>query len=182
MEFLITYGWVILVVIIAIGSLSYFGILKADRFLPERCSLSAGIMCLDFEVESSKVVLVIQNSFGYDISIEEVVAAKKDDGSCSNSERLVLENNQKAIITISDCNNGDVKNRYNGDLNITYTKEGSLFHVAKGTIIAKISGESITSSSTICQNAEDSGLCGGLDMVFGVGYRDLCCSDHDLCC
>jgi len=34
LEFLMTYGWAILVVLIAIGALAYFGVLSPARFLP----------------------------------------------------------------------------------------------------------------------------------------------------
>lgn len=39
-----------------------------------------------------------------------------------------------------------------------------------------------TSSSNICQNAEDDGLCDVLDIVFGVGFKAACCSEQSLCC
>jgi uncharacterized protein (UPF0333 family) len=32
MEFLMTYGWAILVVLAAIGALAYFGVLSPDKF------------------------------------------------------------------------------------------------------------------------------------------------------
>jgi len=35
MEFLMTYGWAILVVLVAIGALAYFGVLNPERFLPK---------------------------------------------------------------------------------------------------------------------------------------------------
>lgn len=35
LEFFMTYGWAILVVLIAIGALAYFGVLSPDRFLPK---------------------------------------------------------------------------------------------------------------------------------------------------
>lgn len=34
MEFLMTYGWAILVVLVAVGSLAYFGVLSPDHFVP----------------------------------------------------------------------------------------------------------------------------------------------------
>ena len=43
MEFLMTYGWAILVVLAAIGALAYFGVLSPDRFLPEKCTLPSGV-------------------------------------------------------------------------------------------------------------------------------------------
>ena len=48
-----TYGWAILVVLVAIGSLSYFGVLSPDKFLPSKCTLPAGIACTDFKVDSA---------------------------------------------------------------------------------------------------------------------------------
>jgi hypothetical protein len=35
MDFLLTYGWAILVILVAIGALYYFGVLNPDRFVPE---------------------------------------------------------------------------------------------------------------------------------------------------
>lgn len=34
----------------------------------------------------------------------------------------------------------------------------------------------------ICQNAQNNGLCAGLDIVYGAGYQATCCSEHTLCC
>lgn len=46
------------------------------------------------------------------------------------------------------------------------------------------STETITyeTDQTICQNAQNNNLCGGLDLTYGEGYRTLCCSEHNLCC
>ncbi len=50
MEFLMTYGWAILVVLIAIGALAYFGVLSPERFLPEKCVIASGsgLFCEEF--------------------------------------------------------------------------------------------------------------------------------------
>ncbi|MBD3163914.1 hypothetical protein GF323_01830 [Candidatus Woesearchaeota archaeon] len=37
MEFLLTYGWAIIVVLVVISALAYFGVLTPERSLPERC-------------------------------------------------------------------------------------------------------------------------------------------------
>jgi len=34
LEFLMTYGWAVLVILIAAGALAYFGVLSPDKFLP----------------------------------------------------------------------------------------------------------------------------------------------------
>lgn len=36
LTFLLTYGWIILVVLVMIGALAYFGVISPDRFLPNQ--------------------------------------------------------------------------------------------------------------------------------------------------
>ena len=67
MEFLMTYGWAILVVLAAIAALAYFGVLSPTKFIPEKCVLDPGMACLDFSVSTNQVELVISNSMGKDI-------------------------------------------------------------------------------------------------------------------
>ena len=38
------------------------------------------------------------------------------------------------------------------------------------------------SNSNTCQNAQNNGLCAGLDIAYGSGYQAACCSEHGLCC
>ena len=37
-------------------------------------------------------------------------------------------------------------------------------------------------SEKYCQNAQMTGLCDGLDLVFGSGYKKECCQVHGYCC
>ena len=68
LEFLMTYGWAILVVLIAIAALAYFGVLNPQRFAPESCTVSPGISCKDFKVNSTSVTLILENGMGQDLS------------------------------------------------------------------------------------------------------------------
>ena len=89
MEFLMTYGWAILVVLAAIAALAYFSVLSPDRFLPEKCTLPSGVACLDFSGSPSSVTLVIQNSAGFDmanVSVYVNSTATNGDFSCTDSE------------------------------------------------------------------------------------------------
>ena len=38
------------------------------------------------------------------------------------------------------------------------------------------------SDLNVCQNAQNNGLCAGLDIAYGAGYQSACCSEHSLCC
>jgi hypothetical protein len=46
MEFLMTYGWAILVVLAAIGALAYFGVLSPSKLVPDKCTLQPKGWCL----------------------------------------------------------------------------------------------------------------------------------------
>lgn len=162
--------------------LAYSGVLTPDTFLPNKCLLPPGISCIDFNVETSRVVLILQNSFGRPITIEKVDVVKKNGGSCSSIDPLVIEDDRRAIFTVLDCNNGNVGDKFKGNINVTYTKEGALTKVMKGSIIAEISAITTTTSANVCQTAETGGLCDGLDIVYGIGYKVACCSEHTFCC
>ena len=76
LEFLTTYGWAFLVILVMIGALAYFGVLNPRRFLPEKCVFGTGIgTCDDYAVESGTPgILKIQvvNGFGKNIMVREV--------------------------------------------------------------------------------------------------------------
>lgn len=44
LEFLMTYGWAILMMLIVIGALAYFDVLNPENFLQPKCSFPAGII------------------------------------------------------------------------------------------------------------------------------------------
>ena len=66
MEFLMTYGWALLVVLIAIGALAFFGVLNPSKFLPSQCILGPGLACEDFKVDGSseKIFINVRNGMG----------------------------------------------------------------------------------------------------------------------
>ena len=64
-----TYGWALLVVLVAIGALAFFGVLNPSQFLPSTCTITPGLHCDDFIVsEANGITVVIQNGLGEDIT------------------------------------------------------------------------------------------------------------------
>ncbi len=81
MEFLMTYGWAIIVVLAAIAALAYFGVLSPAKFLPERCAFPAGVDCVDkavVDASGNSVLLVFRNNIGFKINITENASATDD--------------------------------------------------------------------------------------------------------
>ena len=132
MEFLMTYGWAILVVLVAVGALAYFGVLSPDNFLPNRCTLPSGIGCTDHKVSSDGVSVVLRNGLGYDMSGITVKVA----GCGTDSDPATMANGEDEIYTIACTPSGS---KFSGDLNVTYTlSDTGLSHTARGSIVAKV--------------------------------------------
>jgi hypothetical protein len=55
LEFLTTYGWAFLVILIMIGALAYFGVLNPGGLLPARCTFSPEITCIEHRVLADPV-------------------------------------------------------------------------------------------------------------------------------
>src|SRR3989338_6386745 len=99
MEFLMTYGWAILVVLVVIGALAYFGVLNPETLLPERCELQQGLYCKDHQIKAGidaagtagRINLNLQNGMGTGILILGVVASSTDPVATCNITSLQAE-------------------------------------------------------------------------------------------
>ena len=135
MEFLMTYGWAILVVLAAIAALAYFGVLSPEKFLPEKCILQPGIACVSHKVEPAKVTLVISNGLGRTMIINSIVV-----GSCSSTfTQEMLSGTDHTFVIGGSCSNGIAKDKFKGDITMSYTeKDTNLTKTAYGNLNTKI--------------------------------------------
>ena len=131
MEFLMTYGWAILVVLIAIGALAYFGVLNPSRFLPASCTIMPGVSCDSFKVTASTVSLNVRNGMGNDLTGVTFTTCGGTSASTS------IGDGATASISIA-CDAGNVTGaKYKGDLVFAYT-ENNLAHSRTGQIVAPV--------------------------------------------
>ena len=135
MEFLMTYGWAILVVLAAIAALAYFGVLSPEKFLPEKCILQPGIACVSHKVETSKITLVISNGLGRTITINSI-----DINGCSGTFTTPLQSGVQSNFELTtSCNNGAPKEKFKGDITLSYTeKDTNLTKTAFGNLNTKV--------------------------------------------
>ena len=133
MEFLMTYGWAILVVLVAIGALAYFGVLSPNKFLPTSCTLEPGISC-DHKVEAGQTTLVLKNGLGKDITVGAISV-----GECSTTFNQAFASGTQATFTLTGCTNGVAGARFNQNVALNYTEsESGLTRTMKGVVTGKI--------------------------------------------
>ncbi len=102
MEFLMTYGWAILVVLLAIGALAYFGVLDPSRLLPESTTFPAPISnvdnaLIDDVTNSAEIALV--NNKGVAITLTGDGSVTADPGTtCVYSSPITATYNGAAVV------------------------------------------------------------------------------------
>lgn len=136
LEFLMTYGWAIMVVLIAIGALAYFGVLSPSKVLPRKCVVEAGIACTDFKVQGDSVTLVLRNGKGEDITLNRISV-----GGCAAQNLGALRNGQQKTFILSGCANA-VSSSFAESINISYAGETGVNHSSKGSVVSPVEGGS----------------------------------------
>jgi len=138
MEFLMTYGWAILVVLAAIGALAYFGVLSPDRFLAEKCVLAGGVVCLDHTFDStSGFTLRLQNAAGFDMT-GVTVSINGTGCNAGGTGSGTLSDGEQASYTYAACN--ALTGKFRGDVTVAYTNSFTgLAHTKTGEIVARAS-------------------------------------------
>ena len=116
MEFLMTYGWAILVVLAAIAALAYFGVLSPEKLLPEKCIIAPGIACVQHKLDSSTTLLILSNGLGRSINITSVQV-----GDCTGTFTNLLASGDEANFQLTGCSNGASKDAFKGDITLSYT-------------------------------------------------------------
>jgi hypothetical protein len=134
MEFIMTYGWAILVVLVAIAALAYFGVLSPGKYLPEKCMPSAGIGCTSFKATTAGVDFVFQNALGKDIVVTTIETA---DPACSATFTTTLVNGASGTFNVACSLTAGSK--ISTDLTITYDEVGGLTGLKNsGTLTTKV--------------------------------------------
>lgn len=148
MEFLMTYGWAILVVLAAIGALAYFGVLSPDKMLPEKTTFMAPLANIDNAVVSASgrtIQVVVQNNLGQTVSIANGTTGVSATADCASVSGFTavpnsVPNGEKATLTWTCGGTFTAGSKFKSDLTFTYTNTFSgQNHPHTGSITAKVS-------------------------------------------
>ncbi len=140
MEYMITYGWVVIVVLVAIGALAYFGVFDPSGLVPSRCDLGSEIHCLEYRLDATAISLVLYNNLGYDIQDVNVTVSTMAP-NCTDSVLVGDLGNSEKTGVLSFCGGAAFPTRLRGDLTVIYTAAGeSVSHSIKGAFLLRQEG------------------------------------------
>ncbi len=118
--------------------------------LPEKCSFSVSVNCLDYSVTPTSIRLVLLNGAGRDMIVYNISATSEALGtdirneSCSYvSDGFLLKNKEKGVFNLSTgtCNYHDTgrdKNRYQISASYAWKDSPNLNHVLLGELLARL--------------------------------------------
>lgn len=107
LEFIITYGWAIMIGIIAVAALAYFGVLSPDRMSAEKCILAPGLSCLYhiavvdnrgylYEWQIKAMLITLKNNMGYDLNNFSLTAS----GCAWADDILTFQSDLTALLPV----------------------------------------------------------------------------------
>ena len=107
LEFLTTYGWAFLVILVMIGALAYFGVLNPERFVPETCTFGSAFACEDHVMTTSDATIKLRNNVEA-ITITEITVTDTETGTVVNSSSNSLNVTVDTTQNVSDTENASV--------------------------------------------------------------------------
>lgn len=140
MEFLMTYGWAIVVIIAVVSILFYLGIFSPFDLASNNCAMPSGFSCYSFTVyQGGSLVLDIGQSTGRTILVNRVAC---DEGAAAHWTDVneSIESTMHGSIENVTCYNSDgttpqYGDVYHGNVYIEYTDIGTGYtHHVQGEI------------------------------------------------
>ena len=112
LEFLTTYGWAFLVILIMIGTLAYFGILSPSKILPGRCTFGSEFQCLDYQISATgnTFKMRLKNNVGEPIDVSAITLSSEGTTAYSCTTPPAMSSGWKSAdvkeLSWSVCNSG----------------------------------------------------------------------------
>ena len=140
MEYVHTYGWVLLAVTV-IGAMTVnYNVSSADYLVPKECIFFSGVDCLDMVVDQNLLSIVLVNEFGFalgNLSLEISgtcnSTANTTDGNPYANPNVLVENQQATFVF--ECAEDLTDRRLSEDITILFRSvDTGEAHVKLGTL------------------------------------------------
>ncbi len=152
-EFLTTYGWIFIIILLTIGILLNYGFLNPSKYLPERVDFGEQLRCEEFFLDADAIgdgsgetllSLKLRNNFARAINITHLYIQ-------TNNEEYINCNTKEANIPVGAdelfaCTNFEINKNTKNSFNIIVTFKrdavGTTSHNISGVVFAEpVEGE-----------------------------------------
>lgn len=142
MEFLMTYGWAILVVLVAIGALAYFGVLSPEKLIPDKCVISpgSGVSCDDYGAVAAGATTNAVNVRLKNVGADTITISKVsiETPSCSDEAAQNITAGSTGTFGI-DCVAPTSKGKIRTTLNVVFKKaDGGVEKTVSGDLVVTV--------------------------------------------
>jgi len=129
-EFLLTYGWAIMIMLAILAILFYIGVFSPETASPNSCVLPAGFSCRGYALyDGGSLVLDLGQATGKDIRITRISCTSADAPVDGITPYNLLQNGKHYNFTGITCTKADgtsvpeEKEFYRGKIYIDYIEE-----------------------------------------------------------
>ena len=149
LEFLVTYSWALLAILITMGALYYFGILDFHKYLPERCLFTSQLECLDFVMKGApdnEIIIKLSNNLGERINVQSMTITNDATPSLACASPAVgfdWDAGDEQDYTFTACSGGGflIRERVDAKITLTYyavNTPSQPIHTVNGKITARV--------------------------------------------
>ena len=142
LEFLTTYGWAFMIILVMIGALAYFGVLNPRNLIPDSCSVQAGFTCGDYMIDATggTINLILVNNLGraVDVSDVEFTNAGITAGTCAFAPNMAIADGARFTAACTNSTTLVAGEKMKLGFSFTYQNSvgGDFDHVVSGTVTA----------------------------------------------
>jgi len=145
MEFLMTYGWAVLILVVVIAILFYLGVFSPGDSAVKSCVFPSGFTCTEFDVDSSgSLFLDLGQGTGKMITVTGIGCSVNSSPAISNSPGVVIRSGAHAWLNMNSNGTpcyGASGEAFKGSVILSYSVAGSsLPRTVTGTVSAPMRG------------------------------------------
>ena len=131
MEYLMTYGWAILIVIIVAAALFALGVFNPSTYTG-RAATGFGELGTpaDWQYSQGNLTIVLKNQVGQAITVSNVTTAQ----GCYDGTSTPIAAGSTESFSITGCTTKSAGDSYSESVTVTYSIAGGLPRTASGTI------------------------------------------------
>ena len=111
LEYLTTYAWAFILLIVSLAAVQYFGILDFKKYLPQQCIFSSQFKCVDYSLSGGDIKLKLLNNVGAKLMVAEIIAENSEKKAIKCTSKYI---NDKSGVNVEWKSGGEMELRFSG--------------------------------------------------------------------